>query len=1067
MKRRVLSLVLTLAMAVSLFAGMTVTAAAEGTASSNREELTTTTTKTLEDGKTYYITGNVTINGDKANKNGLVIGANTTVTLEIPAGMTLTVYGQDGYETTGGGAAILLPQEATLIVAGSGKLVAVGGKAGNGSTGGSGGRSIANDNKNGHYESEFGANTVYFAGSGGTGGNGGGGAGAGIGTNGGAGGSGSGSGGSGWRDDGIRDDNRNGYDGNVGASGISADASGNFICAGTIDVTGVTGGSAGSAGSAGSRGSDGYDGDNEDARGIAGGAGGGGGGGGLKGAAVGTGGGGGGQGGGGGSAGYIWGGRYVGGGGGGGGQGSGTSGGGAYGSDGAIREYDCDNDRVSSVTVHTSSTSGSYGSINSYGNGGSGAYMTIKSNSGTYKSGKAGSGARGGSSGSKAIEYEPDDASGKYILLLDWSNDGGDGDFSFTEGTQTLSFDLNTQYWKDAEGSPCDKDSFYYILCDKDGNPIEDSNGNAIGGPVTFDDAGNASIVLPEGLNPDEYTLKIGSDEAVQGKLPVGGFDIKPKVLNDSNVTVNFVDDVTDLIYNGNPHTPAVRVTHNDIPLDGNTDYDLAYSNNTDAGSDTASVTVTFKGNYDGYATKTFSIAKYSPTITIAEEQSVVYDREPVVAGTNSGDILYTYSDPYNCGGAITVKWYADNDGEKGAELTEPNFPKNVGTYWIGVSAAETSNYNAVAEVTQKFTITPYVLQYGDVAIDPTDFIYNANGQGPAVTVKHGIVTLVKDSEYSISNEANGKDAGTYIVTVTGIGNYSGTVNKTWNINKVTPEVIETPSAAAIFYGHTLADSELTGGTVVLGSTPVSGTFAWADPTIAPAVADSNTTAYNVVFTPNDRANYNAITCTITLTVIDKKLEIINQSGDAIYGEVYNISYEVTYTNLTPPQAPVITWVGGSAPAGVETSWSADYQTLTITTSAGTPTGTYGFKVTVVDGPTYEDEGELTVIKRQITAAGNDVDVSIGDADISVNPPVYNGEAFEPEVELTCGGKALVEGEDYDVSYSNNTNAGTASVTITFKGNYSGTITEEFTIAKCDPTLSIAEKQSTVYSRGV
>ena len=70
--------------------------------------------------------------------------------------------------------------------------MAVGGNAGNGATGGSGSRSIANDNVKGHYKSEFGSNSVYFAGAGGTGGKGGGGAGAGIGTNGGSGGYGSG-----------------------------------------------------------------------------------------------------------------------------------------------------------------------------------------------------------------------------------------------------------------------------------------------------------------------------------------------------------------------------------------------------------------------------------------------------------------------------------------------------------------------------------------------------------------------------------------------------------------------------------------------------------------------------------------------------------------------------------------------------------------------------------------------------------------------------------------------------------------------------------------------------------
>ena len=417
MKKKILSLLIVFLMVVGFVPLISVNASA-----ATSEELTTENTalvKTLKDGVTYFITQDLTINANKSNKNGLIVDTGATVTLSIPDGTTLTVYGKNGSGTTGGGAAILLPNGATLKIIGSGKLVAVGGKAGNGAKGGNGSRSIANDNTNGHYKNEYGNNTVYFAGAGGTGGNGGGGAGAGIGTDGGKGGSGNGAGGSGWNDSGIYDSNRNGYGGSAGASAASASASGNLICAPTIDMTGVVGGSAGSAGGSGSRGSDGYDGDDGDARGIAGGAGGGGGGGGLAGAAVGTGGGG-------GSAGYIWGGRYVGGGGGGGGQGNGSSGGGAYGSDGVIPEYDCENDRTGSVTVHRSSSSGGNGSLNSSGTSGQGAYMTIKSNGGIYSSGTAGSGGKGGSSGAAAVVYTANDNSGKYIntYTITWIVEG-------------------------------------------------------------------------------------------------------------------------------------------------------------------------------------------------------------------------------------------------------------------------------------------------------------------------------------------------------------------------------------------------------------------------------------------------------------------------------------------------------------------------------------------------------------------------------------------------------------------------------------------------------------------
>lgn len=60
----------------------------------------------------------------------------------------------------------------------------------------------------------------------------------------------------------------------------------------------------------------------------------------------------------------------------------------------------------------------------------------------------------------------------------------------------------------------------------------------------------------------------------------------------------------------------------------------------------------------------------------------------------------------------------------------------------------------------------------------------------------------------------------------------------------------------------------------------------------------------------------------------------------------------------------------------------------------------------------------------------------------------YIGKAQEPSVTVKDKGTKLVEGTDYTVSYSNNTNVGTATATITGIGKYSGSNTVEFSIEK-------------------
>ena len=80
----------------------------------------------------------------------------------------------------------------------------------------------------------------------------------------------------------------------------------------------------------------------------------------------------------------------------------------------------------------------------------------------------------------------------------------------------------------------------------------------------------------------------------------------------------------------------------------------------------------------------------------------------------------------------------------------------------------------------------------------------------------------------------------------------------------------------------------------------------------------------------------------------------------------------------------------------------------------------------------------------------------------SIPTQVYTGSAIEPAVTVKDGETTLNPDEDYEVTYSNNVNAGTATVTITGKGNYSGETAATFTIARSmtneDITITIPEQ---------
>lgn len=104
---------------------------------------------------------------------------------------------------------------------------------------------------------------------------------------------------------------------------------------------------------------------------------------------------------------------------------------------------------------------------------------------------------------------------------------------------------------------------------------------------------------------------------------------------------------------------------------------------------------------------------------------------------------------------------------------------------------------------------------------------------------------------------------------------------------------IETVPTAEITYGDSLGESVLTGGKAVYGDgkgnvssltggdAEVAGTFAWSTPDVKPAVSDSDTTEYEVIFTPADTGNYEPVTMKIKLTV-NKAENAPNMPGDTM-----------------------------------------------------------------------------------------------------------------------------------------------------------------------------------------
>ncbi len=174
-------------------------------------------------------------------------------------------------------------------------------------------------------------------------------------------------------------------------------------------------------------------------------------------------------------------------------------------------------------------------------------------------------------------------------------------------------------------------------------------------------------------------------------------------------------------------------------------------------------------------------------------------------------------------------------------------------------------------------------------------------------------------------------NAGKYTAKMTVEGK---TATVDYEIAKAATSVTTTPTAGEITYGQTLADSTLTGGTA-----SVAGTFAWKNTTIAPAVSDSETTEYDVVFTPTD-GNYSTAECKVKLSVKTAENPMTYPETQAVT-RTFSASSQTATLEAAKEAVGELSYGITSQKHGEET---VNYFTLdgtTMTLAANTPVGTY------------------------------------------------------------------------------------------------------------------------------
>ena len=483
------------------------------------------------------------------------------------------------------------------------------------------------------------------------------------------------------------------------------------------------------------------------------------------------------------------------------------------------------------------------------------------------------------------------------------------------------------------------------------------------------------------------------------------------------------VNSPSDKVYDGKEHKWSPTVTDKaDKKLEAGTDYTVEYSTSDFTNVGTIKVTITGKGNYTGTVTRTYKITPKSVTVTAEDKTKVFGETDPELMAKVAGTL-----------GKDTVDYTLSREAGEAA-----------GKYTITPSGkAEQGNYS-VTYATGTLTITSQSIDPGTdpekpnpdytgaKVNSPSDKVYDGKDHkwSPTVTDKSKKLELGKDYtvEYSTSDFTN---VGTIKVTITGIGNYSGTVKRSY---KVTPKeyTVTTDSATKTYSG-----TALTAGGKVEGI--VSGETVEFTTTGSQTEVGTSKNTYELVWKSAKATNYTLAKESIgKLTVkaksivpddkdtpeSDKTGITVNEPSDSKYdGKEHKEVLTVTDTKT-----------GKELVAGID--YSVTYSSDLV--NAGT------VKVTVAGLGNYSGSFTKTykITKRSVTLTSATVS------------KVYDGSALT-NTSITVSGDGFVEGEgaSYEVTGSQ-TEVGNSANSFEYKLN-ENTLASNYNITKVVGTLTI------------
>ena len=577
-------------------------------------------------------------------------------------------------------------------------------------------------------------------------------------------------------------------------------------------------------------------------------------------------------------------------------------------------------------------------------------------------------------------------------------------------------------------------------------------------------------------LSSDEFTIEYSSndypDEAGNYTVTVTGTGTNYAGSNDtaSRAFIIYVDTVVNVEDIEKPFkdgTYEIDDIIDDISIESDVgtsldkdDFDVSFAESSPENAGEYTIIVTGKSGtaYEGV----LGTAKFTITPGTTIEVEVIEDLDYTGTAAKPEIEVKGYDDAELEEGKDYIVTYSGTDVD-GNDYNGSVPPTKPGDYVATVTGI--GNYLG-AEEEKPFSIDKIDADKVDASLSETSFVYNESNQVPIETVKYETpdytILLLAGEDYDVSyededgNDINKDDiidVGEYQVIIELKGYYTGTkeldfeiVEKdihTLNISITDnskeysrePQEIELtvtdPKGAELEEGTDYKITYYTDSSF----TTKTGT---SDGATGSGKAPANSGKYYVKI--EGLGKYSEVSSSSTFIITKKSVDDLTVS---------NIEDQIFDGTAKKPKITI--------KDGTELISSDEYSvTYNNNTNVGNNTATA--TITFKEDSNYK--GSKTVNFSIVVDDTEETTIRLTDSngnEVSDDTYTYDGTDKKPGAVVTHGGIVLVEGKDYTISYTNNKNAGTATATVTLKGDYSGTASKDFTISP----LSIAEAEVT------